>query len=289
MKIEAIEAIEATGIPVKQFSRRVFCFIALLMLSLHSQAADTCFGDVEYQQENKTVLRGLDTSCLAYVGVLPLEDYQVIDIRADHDSVIGLPAVIDSLKLTVPELKYQSHLKQSPLLLVDQGHDVALMNYYCHKLHRSGFKQVKIAVGGLSALLQHQPHLATQESDQSLVFLHPRQAYSLLEKGFGQVVVLDRSVKKFEVADDAVFTDSSSVLTQLKNLQKQVKKVNQWQPIVVIGTEQDYRQYLKQLKRPLTGVYLLQGGWAGYVAFKQQYEMMMAKRLQNEVSPCERR
>lgn len=273
----------------KEFSRRVLCFIALLMLTVQSHGEETCFGDVEYQQDNITELRGLDYSCLTYVGVLPLEDYQVVDVRADHESVIGLSAVANGLQMTVPELKYQEHLKASPLLLVDQGHDVALMSYYCHKLSRSGFKEVKIAVGGLSALLQAQPSLATNASDGSLVYLSPRQAYALLENGYGQIVVLDKSVKKFEVADDAVFTAPEGLVSELKTLQKKVSKVSQWRPILLVGNDRDYQQYLKQLKRPLAGVYLLQGGWSEYQVFKQQYQLMMVKRNKKEVSPCKRR
>jgi hypothetical protein len=259
------------------------------MFAMQSHGKDTCFGDFEYQQENKTELRGLDYSCLTYVGVLPLADYQIVDVRTDHKYVTGLSAVTGGLQATVPELTYRNQLKSSPLLLVDQGHDVALMSYYCHKLNSAGFKQVKIAVGGLSALLQAQPSLATQTSDESLVYLSPRQAYALLENGYGQVVVLDKSVKKFEVAEDAVFTAPEGLVSELKTLQKKVSKVSQWKPILLVGNDRDYQQYLQQLKRPLAGVYLLQGGWSEYQVFKQQYQLMMAKRNKRESSPCKRR
>jgi hypothetical protein len=267
------------------------CVLILVVLSLATigYSEEQCFGDDDFSWPQLSQRSGLDVSCLAYAGTLPLDKYEVVDVRTNASVSLSLGPVKGARQLTVPELKYRSELKDASLLLVDEGFDTSLMNYYCHTLKQSGFTDVKIAVGGIVALLQAQPSFLAQSDISELVYLIPRQAYSILDVHRGRVVAFDGSSDTSKLPANTVFIKRADVIAELTKLQSHVAKIAEWQPVLLVGSEADYQFYFSQRKKPLTGVYLLRGGLSAYESYKQERYNILARKELNKVPPCQRR
>lgn len=228
-------------------------------------------------------------SCLAYAGTLPLDKYEVLDVRTNASVSLSLGPIKGARQITVPELKYRDELKDLSLLLVDEGFDTALMNYYCHTLKQSGFTDVKIAVGGVASLLQARPSLSTQSDMSELVYLSPRQAYSIWDAHRGQVVAFEGSSDKSQLPASTIFIERADAIAELTRLQSRIANVTEWQPVLLVGSEADYQFYLAQRIKPLAGVYLLRGGLPAYQNYKQERDNILARKELNKVPPCQRR
>lgn len=263
--------------------------LVVLSLATIGYSEEQCFGDDDFSWPQLSQRSGLDVSCLAYAGTLPLDKYEVVDVRTNASVSLSLGPVKGARQLTVPELKYRSEFKDASLLLVDEGFDTSLMNYYCHTLKQSGFTDVKIAVGGIMALLQAYPQLLMQQKASEFAYLLPRQAYSIVDNRKGSVVVFKNSAEGSTLPAGAVVSSREEVINDIEHIQSQVKSANEWQPILLIGSESDYAFYAAQRKQQLTGVYFLKGGLSAYDTHKQERHNILARKELNKVPPCQRR
>jgi hypothetical protein len=250
---------------------------------------ELCSGDDGFSWPESSQRSGLDVSCLAYAGTLPLGKYKVVDVRTNASLSQSLGPIKGARQMTVPELKYRKELKKLSLLLVDEGFDTALMNYYCHTLKRSGFTDVKIAVGGVASLLQARASLSTQSDISELVYLTPRQAFSVLDGNGGHVVTFDDNSDKSQLPANTIYIERADAIAELTRLQSRIANVAEWQPVLLVGSDADYQFYLAQRKKPLAGVYLLRGGLSAYESYKQERHNILARKELNKVPPCQRR
>lgn len=162
----------------------------------------------------------------------------------------------------------------------DSGHDSLQQQYQCDRLIQSGAIEPKILVGGITAL----PQLLSE--DRHELFLSPRQAYPILENGQGIALFIgDVKPHRYSYAFQEGIA-REDVIELATEIQAQYKTAAEWRPLLLVGSRQDYYDYLNRVKTPLVGVYFLDGGIEAHKKYLAERKAMLYAKEERKKPTC---
>lgn len=162
----------------------------------------------------------------------------------------------------------------------DFGYDSLQQQYQCDRLIRSGVHEPKILVGGITAL----PELLSE--DRRELLLSPRQAYPILENGQGRVLFIGNAKPhRYSYAFQEGVT-REDVIELATEIQAQYKTAAEWRPLLLVGTKQDYYDYLNRAETPLVGVYFLDGGIEAHKRYLAERKAMLQAKEDRKKPTC---
>ena len=212
--------------------------------------------------------RALNDSCFTFIGLLP-----------------DAPR---SIEFTGPDFLYSRSLTGAERAIVvggvkvyfDRGFDSLQQQYQCDRLIQSGVHEPKILVGGITAL----PELLSE--DRRELFISPRQAYPILESGQGKALFIgDVKPHRYSYAFQEGIA-REDVIELATEIQAQYKTAAEWRPLLLVGSRQDYYDYLNRVKTPLVGVYFLDGGIEAHKKYLAERKAMLYAKEERKKPTC---
>jgi rhodanese-related sulfurtransferase len=209
-------------------------------------------------------------------------EYQTHRILIDTRSPSSYKRIhaLGTVNLPAHQLVAKSQLAQQPLLIVGEGHDRFMAGQLCDRLMQSGFRDVKILLGGIRALLaQGRPankplgfnELSYIDAKDTLAELFQNQIY-LVAASDTVVETLPELSRLFDFVLD--LDDRSAVLNRVSSISR-----NNRSPTVLVGSEDEYRKLRGLMNSDLPlNLYLLDGGPGAvkkYIRTSKQIQVAM--------------
>lgn len=199
----------------------------------------------------------------------------VVDVR-DPDSFAKY-RIASSINMPLHAVRTKSFLKNSPVILVNEGRDTAPLDSACQDLRRAGFSKVSILDGGLNAWRQKFGNLAGDViAQKDLNKMKPGELFE--EAVYSDWLIADFSgVSKSEVAkywprsvSKNLANDEKRFLKDYKELVSQRRKGNA-HVVLVTSRGEEYDKLSNWLRRAREPEPLfLEGGFEGYKQFTRR-------------------
>jgi rhodanese-related sulfurtransferase len=198
----------------------------------------------------------------------------VVDVRAP--SSFAKYRIANSLNMPLHAIRTKNFLKNSSVILVNEGRDTAPLDAACQDLRRAGFSSVSILDGGLHAWHQKAGNLVGDViSQKDLDTMKPAELFE--EIAYSDWIIADFSgVAKGEVAKYwpqsvpmNLAKDEKRFIAEYKQLLSQRHKSNA-RIVLVTRRGEEYDKLSNWLRRAGESQPLfLEGGYDGYKQFAQ--------------------
>lgn len=224
-------------------------------------------------------------STQTYLKTKAQRKYIIIDVRdVDTFRKYHIPGSVNVRPHTI---RIQTHLKDKPLLLINEGRTATGLLTLCRQLRKSGFSSVNVLQGGLLAWKKNvSPLTGDPISQNALYLMQPQELYH--EKEGGGHIIVDLTGKMMKPYSDdfpimitvSPDTGEKALLRKIRRIKSQKNKKNQNPYIIFISNNDRHYvriQKMKQLTHNET-VLFLKGGLAGYQRFLKRKTAMIAKK-----------
>jgi len=256
--------------------------IALPILLLYIVFNLIFVGDTKKINQNELVERGVSapsdetpTSCLVqskdWYSTLTTSNYDfscLVDATkkiAQHSLLIDIrPSktfqnmhIQNSLSMTLTELTHQKRIKEKEVVIVGRGTSRKYMASVCDFLVDKGFNDIKIVVGGVSALSVHGAKLSPiGPIDKELYTIKPSEAVEyFLDANYEKGVLLQTELEGNNPVDQSSWETKLNVVNAFKmdEVLSLIATLNEynygehWAPIIIVGDEHLYKKVINRV------------------------------------------
>ncbi len=248
----------------------------------------------EYKSErlnhqSRKALQGFEPNASRYVDSYTSVDV-LIDVR-ERFELLDPPDIQLKQALRIPlySLKTKRYLKDKRLILVGTGFDDFLLEKEITKLHKIGFRSIKIMRFGITSLLGDRQLGDSLEMQMALRMTAPEDVISArLEypQGFFFINLNDQAEREAEYGFEShhlPFSDTQAFYRKLSLLIKQKSQDNAFLRVILYHNQQSVYKRLLLLGESVNagGIFFVQGGERALVS--TQSELLETDRLSKKI------